>query len=172
MFTYVLFNIYKSNKLTNTDDKINIIMANLLIIIYTLSHRLFIGNLNIIDEIKSNLQKEQCNNLLSVIYAYDNYIMIISNYKNNSVLPILNDFSELLKKKIAQKNQKINHTQYNNVSINFIIENDYNCTHIEINNKLVNFIDYVKSISKKHKVDKKINIYTVYTKINKIINKI
>lgn len=164
---YILREIYKTN---NSMDNINIIMTNLGILAYTLVGLWFpqtnqtVKN-NIIDKLKS----------MSIVSFSPNFYMdntLCNAIKTKSTDTLINSNNILI-----DFNNSLNSTCEKNtidekLKINFLIENNNNESQKELNDKLVNFVDYVSLISKKHKVDNKINIYTINVVKTNLIEKI
>ena len=174
---YILAEIYKIDKSINN---INIIMTNLAILTNTLIYNWFkTSNKLITCNIKKKLS--YCRSFGPDFYLDEQihneirYLSMSSIENSINIDNLLICFDNLLKSSGEQNNQNnlpVQNTNDKNFKINFEIENKHNESRIELNNKLVNFIEYVSSISKKHKVNKKINIYTINIKTNKKIEKI
>lgn len=169
---YILQEIYKINKSMNN---INVIMTNLTILTNAINKSMFNNNSNqtIIEKIILNLSSKfnrysQCYGICQHIY---DLIMIKSIEPKINIDDMLMDFDSLLNSSNNEENYVQPNTTDVNFKINFEIENKYDESQKELNDKLVNFIDYVRLISKKHKINKKINIYTINSKINNTIQK-
>lgn len=93
---------------------------------------------------------------------------------NINFITMLDEFYELLHNHINFNRKKTNNEkiQKNISSINFIISCNKDFTNEEINKNISDFINYIQIISKKHKSNKKVNIYTVKVQNDVIVEEI
>jgi hypothetical protein len=165
MSLYVIKKIYETNK---SMDNINVIMTNIVIVGYILVFFAFTNsNKKIINSIKDKLSTIFIDSFDDSYIYVDDEIVDIIRYKSKDNLTnidnILIDFDNTLSLVLKEDYSKQSNTNNENSSINFEIDNIHNYSSVEINNKLVDFTDYIHTISKKHKIDKKINVYTIKT---------
>jgi ATP-dependent 26S proteasome regulatory subunit len=179
MAYYILAKIYETNK---SIDNINVIMTNIEILANTLEYVFFTNSSKkLIYDIRYKLELKLIDTYNHNFNIDPKLMDIIESKSNDNSINLDNmliDFDNtlgLLLQDNSTKSQSNSNTNSNtnneNLKINFQIENKYNDSSVEINNKLVDFTDYVQTISKKHKINKQINIYTIKTINNKIIEK-
>jgi ATP-dependent 26S proteasome regulatory subunit len=167
----VLRKIYEEN---NQIHNINIIMVNLYIFSLILNNPNVVRIDGDVQELKQfmkdkyNITNYNWNNFVD----YNNFIRNKLNVYMGSGSGYSNTYGHY---KFVQECNLIFEDEDKSsgkIKINFIIKKKLNYSKIEANEKIINFISYVSSISKKHRINKKINIFTITTKVNNIIEKI
>lgn len=160
---YILYEIYKTEK---TIQDPNTIMINIWILCNTLSLQYFINTESkLIRDIEQILKTDK--NISDFTEDYDIHHTISHelnkiSLKKQELNTFINHFYLLIKPEKKTSNEYL---------LNFEINSDFKYEKKIINKKIIDFIGYVDLMSKKHKINKNINIYTINTETKIIIDK-
>ena len=160
---YILYEIYKTEK---TIQDPNTIMINIHILCNILSLQYFVNTESkLIRDIAQILKTDK--NISDFTEDYDIHHTI--SHELNKISLKKQEFNTFINCfYLAIKPEKKTSNEY---LLNFEINPDFKYEKKIINKKIIDFIGYVDLMSKKHKINKNINIYTINTEVKIIIDK-
>ncbi len=182
IFAQIVFRSVLKNQKTLTEEKLNIIIINLIVLtkllgkkqrhdksnqIAQILHSYFPGVRCMHPNYTLNKSLEQYVKSLFDTTELDKFLDYFLNSFSSDKLDYENSIPKHKNSNI-ENNKKINNNLQN---INFEVDNN-NISHNQIYPTLIDFINYISSISKKHKINKKITIYSITIKNQKSIKEI